>query len=196
MVLGLTGGYCAGKDAAARILAARGFSVIDVDAVGHEVLGLKAAEVAAAFGPSVRREDGTIDRRALGRIVFSDPAALRRHEAIVHPAMVEIVKARAAARQGDTLINAAILFRLGLEGLCDAVLCVTAPLPVRLLRAMRRDSASPGRALARIRSQKGLCPKSHGSAVDILIVRNSGSLLRLERGLAAALERIKKGKAS
>ena len=99
MVLGLTGQYCAGKDAVARILERNGFRVIDVDRVGHEVLEERREEVAAAFGPGVRRADGSIDRRALGRIVFADPAALARHEAIVHPAMVERVRALAAAER-------------------------------------------------------------------------------------------------
>jgi dephospho-CoA kinase len=196
MVVGLTGGYCAGKDAVARFFASRGWTVIDVDAVGHEVLREKAADVAAAFGPGVRLADGSIDRRALGRIVFSDPQALRRHEAIMHPAMAERVRARLRAEGGDVLINAAVLLKLGLDRVCTAVVCVRAPLLVRVLRAVRRDRLGPGQALRRILSQKGLCPKSHGSPVDIYNVRNAGSLHRLERNLDGLLGRLTKGKVS
>src|SRR5512136_767870 len=109
MILGLTGPYCAGKDAVARVLERRGFRVLNVDAIGHEVLEDLRGEVAAAFGSGVLRADGSVDRRALGRIVFADPAALARHEAIVHPAMVERVRALAAAERAagrDAAVNA------------------------------------------------------------------------------------------
>jgi len=157
MVLGLTGPYCAGKDAAARALERRGFRVLDVDAIGHEVLEERREAIVAAFGSGVRRADGSIDRRALGRIVFADPAALARHEAIVHPAMVERVRARAAAEQAagrDVAVNAALLRRMGLDRLCDAVLEVRALFPVRLLRGLRRDRLGLVQVLQRMWSQR------------------------------------------
>jgi dephospho-CoA kinase len=194
MVVGLTGGYCAGKDAVARSFSARGYTVIDVDAVGHAVLQEKADEVVSAFGPGIRRDDGSIDRRALGRIVFSDPRALARHEAIMHPAMAERVRAMVRSTPGNLLINAAVLYKLGLDRVCDAVVCVTAPLPLRVIRAVRRDRVSAWQALRRILSQRGLCPKSHGRAVDTHSVRNAGSLRRLERDLGALLGRLKEMK--
>ncbi len=158
MVVGLTGGYCAGKDSVARWFSARGYAVIDVDAVGHDVLREKAGEVIAAFGPGIRGADGSVDRRALGRIVFSDPRALARHEAIMHPAMAEKVRAWIRSTPGDKLINAAVLFKLGLDAVCAHVICVTAPLPLRVVRAMRRDRVSAVQALRRIRSQRGRGP--------------------------------------
>ncbi len=194
MVVGLTGGYCAGKDAVARWFSARGYAVIDVDAVGHEVLREKAGEVIAAFGPGIRAADGSVDRRALGRIVFSDRRALARHEAIVHPAMAEKVRAWLRSTPGDKLINAAVLYRLGLDADCGHVICVTAPLLLRVARAMRRDRVSAAQAFHRIRSQRGLCPKSHGGEVDIHSVRNAGSLRRLEEDLDALLGRLEKRK--
>jgi dephospho-CoA kinase len=200
MVIGLTGGYCAGKDAVARILAARGFSVIDVDSLGHDALRAKPDEVAAAFGPSVRSPDGSIDRKALGKIVFSDPAALALLESIVHPVMVAEVTRRVAAIHGDILINAAILRHMGLHSLCDAVVCVRAPMAARLLRALRRDRLSVRAALARIRAQKGICglPR-HGflaaqfndSPVDTYTVRNRGSMRSLERRVARLDRRLR-----
>jgi dephospho-CoA kinase len=197
MVLGLTGLYCAGKDAAARILERKGFRVIDVDRVGHEVLEERREEVAAAFGPGVRRADGSIDRRALGRIVFADPAALARHEAIVHPAMVERVRGIAAAERAagrDVAINAALLRPMGLDRLCDAILEVRACFPRRFLRGLRRDRLGPVQVLRRMRSQRTglrrLNRKTPG--VDTYTVRNDrATTRRLEHSVDRIVDRLR-----
>jgi dephospho-CoA kinase len=197
MVLGLTGRYCAGKDAVARILERRGFRVLDVDRIGHEVLEERREEVAAAFGPGVRRADGSIDRRALGRIVFADPDALARHEAIMHPAMVERVRALTAAERGagrDVAVNAALLRRMGLDRLCDAVLEVRACFPRRFLRGLRRDRLGPVQVLRRMRSQHGgprrLNSKTPG--VDTYTVRNDrATSRRLEHSVDRIVDRLR-----
>ena len=197
MVLGLTGRYCTGKDAAARILEGKGFRVIDVDRVGHEVLDERREEVAAAFGPGVRRSDGSIDRRALGRIVFADPAALARHEAIVHPAMVERVRALADAERSagrDVAVNAALLRRMGLDRLCDAVLEVRACFPRRFVRGLRRDRLGPVQVLRRMRSQhtgsRRLNRKTPG--VDTYTVRNDrATTRRLELSVDRIVDRLR-----
>lgn len=193
MVVGLTGRYCAGKDTAARVFARRGFRVVDVDALGHAALAERAAAVAAAFGPGVLGPGGSVDRKALAAAVFADPAALRRLEAIVHPPMVEKVRAAVAAGPGDVLVNAAVLQRMGLVSLCRAVVWVTAPAPVRLLRAMRRDRAGPCRALARIRAQADVRPQFNDPGVDTYTVPNWGTARSLERRVDALIRRMKDG---
>ena len=140
MVIGLTGRYCAGKDAVARILGRRGFAVLDVDRIGHEVLEERRDAVAAAFGESVRRADGSIDRRAVGRIVFADPAALALLEGIVHPAMVERVRSLAAVETAagrDAVVNAALLRHMRLDRYCDAVVEVRARAFRRFFRGLQ-----------------------------------------------------------
>jgi dephospho-CoA kinase len=181
VVLGLAGGYCAGKDAVAAILAERGFSVIDVDAVGHRVLREPEARerVAARFGPGVLSPDGEIDRRELGRRVFRDRRELSALEAIVHPRMVQRVREELAAEPGPVVLNAALLFRMGLDRLCSAVLCVQTPWWVRLERARRRDGLGLVGGLRRIASQRGICPKLPGPGVDIYYVDNSGDRIAL-----------------
>jgi dephospho-CoA kinase len=193
MTVGLTGGYCSGKDEVARILEKRGFYVIDEDAVGHAVLDLKAREVFSAFGSGVGAEDGRVDRRALGRIVFANPVELARLEAIMHPAMTEATAERVRSATGNVLINAAILFKMGLESLCDAVICVKAPVYLRALRAVRRDGLSFPAAVRRVISQKGTGLKSYGRAVDIYYVANRGTLRSLERSVEAVLKRLERG---
>ncbi len=193
MVVGLTGRYCAGKDTVARVFARQGFRLIDVDGLGHEALAEKAAAVSAAFGPSVLRRDGSVDRRAVARLVFGDPAALRRLEAIVHPVMVDRVRASIAALPGDVVVNAAVLQRMGLVAHCDAVVWVTAPAPVRLVRAMRRDGMRLRDACARIRAQADVRPQFNDPAVDTYTVRNGGTARSLERRLQSVLRRMKDG---
>ena len=181
MVIGLTGKYCAGKNVVANILVPKGWAVIDVDSLGHDALVSRAEEVLAAFGPAVRGAEGAVDRPALGRIVFRDQAALARLEAIVHPVMKEEVRRIIARTPGNVIVNAAILHRMGLETLCNAVICVRAPLLLRLARAMRRDRLRMGDAMARLRAQKGICPQFNDRAVDTYTVRNRGSMRSLQR---------------
>src|SRR5262245_56274797 len=116
-IVGLTGGIGAGKSTVAALLAELGARVIDADRIGHEVYLPGTAghrQVAAAFGTGVVGADGTIDRRALGAIVFADTAALARLNAIVHPLIAaEVARAIAAARAEDPrrpiVVEAAIL---------------------------------------------------------------------------------------
>jgi dephospho-CoA kinase len=81
-IIGLTGGYCAGKNEAALCIEESGFRVIDVDKLGHKALELKTEALVRAFGRGILNPRGEIDRRALGAIVFADPETLRRHEFI------------------------------------------------------------------------------------------------------------------
>ncbi len=201
MVIGLTGRYCAGKDAVARILARRGFTVLDVDRIGHEVLEERRDAVAAAFGESVRRADGSIDRRAVGRIVFADPAALARLEGIVHPAMAARVRSLAAAQSAagrNVVVNAALLRHMGLDRSCDAVVDVRAWAPLRFLRGLRRDGLGPVQVLRRMRSQRPGAgragPRLNGMppGVDTYIVRNDrATTRRLELSVDRLLGRLR-----
>lgn len=187
MVIGVAGGYCAGKDSVVRFLEEAGYPSIDVDAVGHRALGVSRDEVAAAFGSGVLDARGEVDRKALGRVVFRDPEARRRLEAIVHPVMRKTVAEEVARSGRRCVVNAAILYRMGLHELCDLVICVRAPLLVRLARARSRDGVGPRRALERIRAQRGICLKPKGARVDTVTVRNAGSVTALRRAVLAAL---------
>jgi dephospho-CoA kinase len=191
MVVGLTGRYCAGKDGVARVFAAAGFTVIDGDHLGHQALEALASEVIGAFGAGVAGPDGKVDRKALGRLVFSDRAALRRLESIVHPSMAARARAMASAAASDVLINAAVLQRMGLVPACDAVVFVTAPLLIRICRAVRRDHISPGAALARASSQRDIRPQFDDRAVDTYSVRNAGSARSLERRVSRLIQRLR-----
>ncbi len=92
IVVGITGKYCAGKNTAADILKEAGYEGIDVDALGHDALRREDERIIERFGSQVAGGGGEIDRRRLGRIVFSDSAALKDLESIVHPGMVAAVE--------------------------------------------------------------------------------------------------------
>lgn len=188
MVLGIAGGYCAGKDTVVRILQEAGFPSIDVDAVGHRVLVEQRDAVLQEFGPGVLGPDGSLDRRALGRIVFRSPAALAALEALVHPRMREIVAEEVSRLGRHCAVNAAILYRMGLHELCDAVICVRASVRVRLRRARERDGALPLRSLRRMWAQRGICLKPKGVRVDTHTVRNDGNVETLRREVLALLD--------
>jgi dephospho-CoA kinase len=187
MVIGITGGYCAGKDAVCSLFTSCGFSEIDEDRIGHLALTAKNTEIISAFGKSILAGDGTVNRKALGQIVFSSPAKLRSLELIVHPWMVEETRKRILETDEEhTLINAAILFRMGLHLLCDGVVEVTAPAPVRVLRGLRRDSIGLRQVLERIQSQTKDHILQHflnerGESVDIIRAGNGGSIRALSR---------------
>jgi dephospho-CoA kinase len=191
IVVGLTGRYCSGKGTAARIFASAGFRVVDADDLSHHVLGEKAEEVVAAFGPGVRAPDGGVDRRALGRIVFADPASRTRLEAILYPAITARILRFIEESNGDIVINAPLLQRAGLQRVCDAVVFVRAPAVMRLVRAMRRDALCLGEAWSRINAQKDVRPQSNDPEVDTYSVLNWGSVRSLERRTGRLARRLK-----
>lgn len=188
--IGLTGRYCSGKGTAAREFASLGCRVVDADDLSHEVLAEKAEVVIERFGPAVRSRDGGVDRRALGRIVFADPAARTALEGILYPEITERIR-RFIAGGGDVVINAPLLQRAGLQDLCGALVFVRAPALVRLARAMRRDRLPLREAWSRINAQKDVKPQCNGSAVDTYSVPNWGSVRSLQRRIRRVFARVK-----
>jgi len=189
-VVGLTGGIGGGKSAVAALLAERGAIVIDADAAGHEALLRPEVRerLVERFGPGILAMEGDarIDRRALGRIVFADPAALRDLEAVVHPVMVdqfrrEIEEARARRDVPLVVIDAAILLEAGWDALCDLVVFVDAPRATRLERVGRRGWSD---AELRAREAAQWTPETKASRADY-VLSNAGGL----DDLAAAVDR-------
>jgi dephospho-CoA kinase len=141
--IGLTGGIGSGKSTVSRLLAERGAVVVDADAIAREVVqpgtpGLAA--VVDAFGPEVVTADGSLDRPALAAVVFADPGARRRLDAIVHP----LVRARAteveAAASSDAVVvhDVPLLVETGQAAAYDLVLVVEADRQTRVERLVRR----------------------------------------------------------
>jgi dephospho-CoA kinase len=135
LVVGLTGGIGAGKSTVAGMLSANGAIVIDVDRLGHVVL-----EPGGKAHDAVLDTFGTVDRRELGAIVFTDSAALARLTAISHPAInAELVEVLAGIDADVVVLDMAILAEsiLG-RGVYDVVVTVEAPVELRVARAVAR----------------------------------------------------------
>lgn len=159
-VVGLSGGIGSGKSTVAEMLKAKGALVLSADQAGHEVyLPGKPAwqEIVDAFGRQVVAADGAIDRKKLGAIVFSDPEALKRLNAITHPRMKELMREKLAEleRRGVAVVvlEAALLFGAGWDDLTDEVWATVAPPEVAARRTAERSGISAEEALARIETQ-------------------------------------------
>ncbi len=159
-VVGLTGGIGSGKSTAAGMLQEKGAALLSADLVGHEVYepGRPAwQEIVDAFGRDVVAADGTIDRKKLGPIVFSDPDALARLNAITHPRMKELMREKLTELEEQgvavTVLEAALLFDANWEGLTDEVWVTVVPPQVAAERAAERSKISVEQALARVKAQ-------------------------------------------
>lgn len=170
LVIGLTGPIGCGKSTVASWLAGLGAVVVDADVLARDVVerGSPALEdVAREFGQAVIRADGTLDREALGRIVFADPAALVRLERIVHPAVRPRILAAIEAAQGAdapaVVVEAIKLVEGGLAELCDEVWLVTCARADQRERLQRRGVTSAD-ADQRISAQGDLAARLASSA--------------------------------
>lgn len=163
ITIGLTGGIASGKSTVSAMLRELGAHVIDADQVGHAVYepGVPAwDQLVQAFGREIVGEDGRIDRKKLGPIVFADPARLQTLNSIVHPLMRKMTEDRLEAlrQEGITtiaVIEAAILIEGGWASLVDEIWVTAVPESVALERLVGRNGLTPEQAEARIRSQMG-----------------------------------------
>ena len=194
--IGLTGPIGCGKSTVAGWLAERaGVVVIDADRVARDVLdpGEPALDaVVERFGPEVLWADRELDRTALGRIVFADPAALRDLEAIVHPAVRPRILAAIASAEAEgaaaVAIEAIKLVEGGLAEFCDEVWLITCDPEVQRARLIGRGS-SPEDAGQRIAAQAGLVDRVGPSAARIIDTSGDRESTRaaVEGALDAAL---------
>ena len=154
MILGITGGSGCGKTTLLRLIQEAGGLVLDCDAVYHNLLETDKAMLSAIgtrFSGTV--EDGILQRKKLGAIVFSDPDALADLNRITHAAVKAEVQRQLAANSGLAAIDAIALFEGGLAELCDVTIAVTAPVEDRIRRLMARDGISEDYACSRIAAQ-------------------------------------------
>ncbi len=204
-ILGLLGGVGAGKSTAARALG-RALEaaappecpletrVLDADARVRALLAEPevVAALVARLGPGLRRPGGALDRRALGERVFADPRAREEVEALLHPRVRqafhrELAELEATGRPAWALLDVPLLLERGLDALCDLLLFVAAPTPVRAARARARHGWSEAEWRAREAAQSPLAEKE-GRAHAIL--DNSGSRTRLARSIEPLLPRL------
>ena len=157
-LVGICGGSGTGKTTICSHLAALGAYVIDADRVAREILRPPVLErLSRAFGEEILRPDGSLDRKRLGEIVFSDEEKLKKLNEITHPLIThEILDdiERHREQYAVIVVDAAVLQEAGLDRLCNRTVAVPAPLEARLSRIVARDGISREAAFSRIRAQK------------------------------------------
>jgi dephospho-CoA kinase len=189
-VIGLTGGIGSGKSTVARTIAERGIPIIDADQLAREATepGSPALREIAAAWPQAIDADGRLNRRRLGQIVFGDAQARGRLEAIIHPAIVALSTARAAAlaAQGHRVgfYEASLLVETGRYQELDGLVVVDAPEAVRVARVMARDGITEAEVRARIAAQMPMAAKRR---VATVVIENEGDREALRARVAAML---------
>jgi len=185
LLVGLTGGVATGKSTVSAMFRALGCVVIDADLLAREVVepGRPAYErIVAEFGRQVLQSDGRLDRKALGAIVFSDPARRACLESITHPE----IRARFAARlaelaaegfEGLVIFDAPVMIESGSYRTVDRLVVVTSDESLQLARQGSRDGLAADEALRRIRSQAPLPDKVK---LADHVIDNSGDLRSTE----------------
>jgi dephospho-CoA kinase len=178
--VGLTGGVASGKSSAARAFAALGVPVTDLDDIGRELLSPGSpvlAELFKQFGSALRQSDGSLDRRALRGIVFSDPGARRALEALTHPAILRLAAARIAQQRGpyQILVNP-LLIESGDLTRYQRILVIDCPEATQLARLRQRDGSSLEVAQAMLAAQS---PRAARLARADDVIRNEGDLATL-----------------
>ena len=188
--VGLTGGIGSGKSEVSRLLRTYGAVVVDADLIAREVVDVGTPGLAAvveAFGVEVLQPDGSLDRAALGRRVFSDREALARLNAITHPRIaertVELFQQAAEAGAEVLVHDVALLVENGLTRSYDAIVVVAAAPATQLDRLVRQRGMSEDEARARIAAQ---APLEDKLAVATHVIRNDGPL----EELAPQVERV------
>ena len=198
LVIGLTGGIGTGKTEVSRLLQELGAEVINADQVGHEAYTPHSEaweEVVKAFGDNILQENGEIDRRKLGSIVFADPENLATLNGIMHPRMAAIVreKLRGLETQGVevAVVEAAVLFEASWDTLVNEVWTTESPEEFVVARLQERNGFEPDEIRKRIASQMSSDERFRRATE---VVSNSGELPDLENTVKEIWERRVKGR--
>lgn len=189
MLLCVTGPMAAGKNAASSILESKGFATIDADIVAHTAIENAKEKILQEFGDIAKQQninllnnDSSINRRALGQIVFSDASLIAKQESIVYPEINLLLEQFINDNKDkNVVINATVLYKVPLVSKMDCILYIDSPSIIRFFRAKKRDGMSYKNILSRFKMQKNLFAKYKESNADTRRVWNIGSREQLEK---------------
>ena len=189
-VAGITGGIATGKSTVADMFVERGAVRIDADHLAHAAVapGEPAyQQVIAQFGSEFVRPDGTLDRRALGALVFRDSEARRRLETIIHPYVTQGIQQQLSDLRGRpcppqlVVVEIPLLFEVGLEWLVDVTITVSAEQPTQLQHLTVRTGLSSDEARLRIAAQMPVQEKEQRANY---VIRTDGTLESVQQQVA------------
>lgn len=193
-LVGLTGGIASGKSTVAAILRRLGATIINADALSREVVQPEQEawnEIIKTFGPDILQEDKTLDRRKLRKIVFDNPEARKKLEAIIHPRVRALAERRiselAAAGSSVIVYEVPLLFEAQIHLWLRPVILVACDLETQKKRLLERDHLTELEAQQHLDAQMSLEEKR--KLADYLI-ENDGTLEKLEQDVRAVLEKI------
>jgi len=197
-IIGLTGGIGTGKSTVSAYLKEKGCVILDADKMSRQLTapgGKALPEIRRIFGAEVFSDDGTLDRKKLGNIVFNNADKLKALEEITTQKVVEqtidgLVRLRKASYNGIVIIDAPLLFECGMQVLAEENWLVTARLEVRIERIIKRDGLDRQSILDRINNQ--MSDEEKRTMADY-IIDNSGNLESLYQQIDKLIERVKNG---
>lgn len=191
-VLGLTGGIACGKSNVSDALRQLGAVIIDGDVLSRELTcpnGRALPAIRRQFGGEVFHADGTLNRRALGAVIFSDAKRRAQLDGMMQPLLRQrILEEMEAARQAGAefaVLDMPLLYEAGLDTLCDRVWCVSLPREMQVQRLMARDGFTRAEAEARLSSQMDAAEKARRADV---VIDTSGSIQYTRDQIPALLE--------
>lgn len=199
LILAVTGSMAAGKNYVSNLLEKKGFLAIDADKCVHQAIEEAKDQILEAFLPiakekniQIQNPEGTINRKNLGSILFSDEKLLQKQESIVHPKVNEIFNRFIDENpEKNIVLNATVLYKTPVIKRCDAIIFVKAPIITRFFRAKRRDNLPSREIFKRFASQFKIFAKYKFLKSDIYIIWNIGKSNKLEKKLDKILKSIK-----
>jgi dephospho-CoA kinase len=191
----LTGGIASGKSTACNLLKLYGLRVIDADAIARETLQREAKRVAELFGEGYLDEEGRVDRKKLGALIFSDETARRRLEALLHPKIREEIERQSEAQDalgGPYIVDIPLFYETANYPI-DKVIVVYAPREIQKKRLMEREGLGEEEAEARLNAQMDIEEKRKRAT---WVIDNSGNLKQLQRETERIFDEITKSPSS
>ncbi len=201
LILCVTGPMAAGKNAVSSILEEKDFISVDADILTHKAIENITPEILKTFSALAKEknitltaEDGKINRRALGELIFSSKELIEKQEALVYPEVNSLLEEFIKTNKDKNIIlNATLLYKIDVIKKVDKVLFVDSPVFVRFLRAKRRDGLKTIQILRRFKAQKNLFAKYKKSGADIRRVWNVGSRKSLQKKIDIFLKLTDRG---
>ena len=201
LILCVTGPMAAGKNVASDILVHKGFAAVDADVLAHTAVENAKEKILSTFEPLARERnitltnsDGTVNRRALGKLIFADETLVAKQERIVFPEVNRLFDEFIAQhKEQNIVINATVLYKVPLISKVDYILYIDAPYVQRWLRAKRRDHIPSKQIKERFFQQRYLFAKYKNCTADIVRVWNTGTRFSLEKKIDKFLTKCRQG---